>query len=113
MAVLIKRGAKHYLKACGGYRNNEKIAPTEVEVLPPLKKIDEWRYSHPDNALGEGINWVTLYKDAQGKTIAVHKFIWNPAPGYSWSEEWEKVTDDPKEIERLRTFKEEIIEENL
>ncbi len=113
MATLVKRGDKYYLVAHGGYRNRDKIAPTEVEVVPPLQKVDEFTYIYPDNPCGSGHNTIIIYNDAQGKTIAVHKFSWSPEIGYSWAEDWESVTDDPKEIEKLKMRKETIIQENL
>ena len=111
---MIRRGKEHFLVGEGGHRNTDHIPPTEVRVEPPLRKVDEFRFTHPINPYGEGSNKVTIYKDARDKIVAVHKFHWCSNLGYSWDECWETVTDNPEKIEKLRAFKDtEVLKENL
>ena len=105
MAKLIKLASgEWYIEAAGGERNREIIPSTRVKVQPPVKKVDEFKL-YEDSQYGWGKYVIKIYKDATGKEIAVISFDWMPAPGYSWDESWEEVTDNPKVIEDYKRKK--------
>jgi len=109
MVKLVKKGdGKWYLIDEGGHQNREIIPSGEVEVKLPLSKVDVFEYRE-ETRYGYGEHFVTIYRDASGKEIAIHKFKWYPASGYSWEEEWEVTVEEKRRINELKAQK--VIEE--
>lgn len=106
--LLTYQSGKTVMKSLGGEKNGKIMPPSEIEITEPLKEIDRWT-SEESNEYGTGFHDYTLFTDASGKQIMVHKFDWGPNSGYSWEEAWELVTDDEERI--ARALRHKVVEE--
>ena len=87
-----------YVRTEGGYRNDE-IVPEEV--LGPFEErpepVTRWKKTE-ENYYGSGVSIFTRFR-AGKEEFTVEDYTWEPALGYSWSESWERLSDElPPEL---------------
>jgi len=108
--IVTTRGGKRFLRGSGGHRNQDTIPGGQVEIFGKLKEIDEVRIEDTPSQYGYGVTKHTILRDDRG-FIIITKYEWYPAPGYSWSEEWEvaqrATEEEVKAILDLEVVKEE------